>query len=196
MRPKLKIGPLISLQDARSCAAVGFDVISFSLARGSFRKLSASTVWNMIQWLDGPAICLELNADSLEELTEARKQFEPAWIEADWTERNAEWPAGFPLLLTASLQELTPADAAAWLNTRPNSYLQLSLPEATLPAAWHALLPRLFLHLPEPALAGNRFFLPGISPAGWALSTEWEEAPGELDYQAIDDALEQLPLHA
>ena len=70
MHPILKINQLTNLQDARSSAAVGFDLISFSLERGNPKKLSAAMVWNIVNWLSGPEIVLDLNVASLEELPE------------------------------------------------------------------------------------------------------------------------------
>ena len=74
-KPSLKIGPLTNLQDARSSAAVGFDLVTFSLERGSNKKLSGSMIWSIIQWLSGPEIVLEINRFSLEELKEIEGVF-------------------------------------------------------------------------------------------------------------------------
>ena len=76
MRPILKISKLANLQDARSSAAVGFHQISFDLQRGSMSKLSASMVWNMVQWLSGPEVVLEMDVASLPELEDIKGQFE------------------------------------------------------------------------------------------------------------------------
>lgn len=80
MRPKLKINNLTNLQDARYSAAVGFDYVSFSLERGSMKKLAPNLIWNIVNWLEGPEIILELNTQSLEELRSVDKTFSYRFI--------------------------------------------------------------------------------------------------------------------
>ena len=88
VHPKLKINNLTNLQDARSSSAVGFDLISFSLERGETKKLSASLIWNMVNWLSGPEIILEMNVASLEELPQVENMFKHRYITIPFSEWN------------------------------------------------------------------------------------------------------------
>ena len=91
MKPQLKIGPLTQLQDARSSAAVGFDWLSFSLERGNPKKLSPSLIWNIIQWVSGPEIMIELDAASYMEWEEVQTLFPAKAACVPWSERENEW---------------------------------------------------------------------------------------------------------
>jgi hypothetical protein len=196
MRPRLKISNLISLQDARSSAAVGFDLISFNLARGDDRKLSAAMIWNLVQWLSGPAIVLEMNVASLPELDEISQSFQPAYITlplAEWGQFSlGAWP---PIILKTTDQadpaHLTAIMAEAEAAGQP-LYLEVSLTEGTPVARFAEVLGRSLLHFPSLALA--QAYLQSESPLAWGLSLdrEAEEEPGVLDYEAIDGFIEVI----
>ncbi|RMG61073.1 MAG: hypothetical protein D6722_20175, partial [Bacteroidetes bacterium] len=187
MRPRLKISPLISLQDARSSAAVGFDLIGFSLARGSDRKLSPATAWNMVQWLSGPDIVLEMNQASLSELQELDQQFAYQYVSLPLAEWNGTLPSGLPGLILRGDESQDPetleaiASAAAAIQLPLFFELSLSGPDSAAP--FLSLLPQSFLHFPDPAAAVQALQDAQWVPYGFSLGPEWEEEPGVLDYE-------------
>jgi len=194
MRPRLKISNLISLQDARSSAAVGFDLISFNLTRGDDRKLSAAMVWNMVQWLSGPEIAVELNVDSLPELEEAQKSFQPSYI----TLPLSEWSDPLlgqlpPVILKAEVlddpERLIAAAASADDAGQP-LYFELGLQQIADVERFEGVMHRSLVHFPTLDLAIA--YVQGPAPTAWGISLdrEAEEEPGVLDYERIDAFIE------
>ncbi|MEM9984060.1 MAG: hypothetical protein AAF804_03105 [Bacteroidota bacterium] len=191
MRPKLKISQLTNLQDARSSAAVGFDLISFSLERGSNRKLSVSMAWNMIQWLSGPAITLELNRASLPEWEEAKKSFEPEWITLPWQDWEPGLAEDVKVILRVEGDQAPPALKAIMSEDRAeNLFLELHLSSIAEIAIWHDWLERAFLHFPDLDQAEAYIDQEYPLPYGFSFYQEAEEEPGVLDYVRIDDFME------
>ena len=191
MRPKLKISQLTNLQDARSSAAVGFDLISFSLERGSSRKLSVSMAWNMIQWLSGPAITLELNRASLEEWEEAKKSFSAEWITLPWRDWEDSLTEGVNVILRVDAkQDSKELERIIASSSDQEVFLELQLNSSEEVTTWQDLLDRTFLHFPD--LDQAQAYVEGGHPLpyGFSFHQEAEEEPGVLDYERIDDFLE------
>lgn len=196
MRPKLKIGPLTHLQDARSSAAVGFDLLSFSLERGNHRKLAPSMVWNIINWIQGPQILLALNADSLEELAETEKMF-PAQVISfplkDWKEGLVETEADlFVKASTADTPEhiaeiIKKAEAAGY-----QVKVEVSLEEISEIGPYRPLFDKLFLHFTEASVLFEFLKSESELPYGFSLGDEFREDAEFLDYERIDELMEML----
>ncbi|WNJ21275.1 hypothetical protein [Pontibacter sp. G13] len=196
MRPILKISNLTQLQDARSSAAVGFDIISFSLERGSNRKLSASMIWNMVNWLSGPEIALELNEASIPELDQVAEQMDyqvltfPAAgfglsLLGDRTAKKIILRTDAPAPdaeIEAALEALTGAGI--------QGIVEVSLENPQDAANWTPLADQVLLHFP--ALGHLSLFVDNSdwAPLGFAIGQEAEEEPGTLDYEAIDDFID------
>lgn len=187
----MKIGPLTNLQDARSSAAVGFDVVTFSLERGSNQKLSGSMIWSIIQWLSGPAIALEINRFSLEELKEIEGVFDYDYLSIpleEWGEDLLQFPGKLILRADATAN---PDGMASIIAAAPEGkvFVELSMEKEEVLQGFEAILPLCFLHQKSggthpPQLPGN-FFVYGLS-----MKNEMEEEPGVLDYEGIDTWLE------
>lgn len=191
MRPKLSIGPLTSLQDARSSAAVGFDYILFSLARGSSRKLPANMIWSLMEWLSGPEILLELNAASAAELTAASDTAEFAGLVMPAPDYlQAEWPTEQPIWLQMPANSPASAVATALEQAGPASKVILAA-QGPL-AGYQPLAEQLFLHFPTLDEAEDFVKASDWMPYGLHLGPEAEEEPGVLHYERIDEFLEVL----
>ncbi|MEZ4825761.1 MAG: hypothetical protein R3C61_05620 [Bacteroidia bacterium] len=194
MRPKLRISNLTNLQDARSSAAVGFDLIGFSLERGSTRKLSASLVWNIVNWLSVPGIVLEMNAASLEELESAKKMFSPRYITLpaeEWDKSMKSYADAFILRADTSLSpdkmDFLLREAAS---VSAELKFEISLTNISSAAGYEHLSKHIFFHFPEIDDAEAYLVSGNFQPYGYALGVEAEEEPGQLNYQRIDDFLE------
>ena len=194
LRPKLKISNLISLQDARSSAAVGFDMISFNLVRGAHQKVSVSMAWNIIQWLSGPDIVLELTQASLPEREEAAQTFSFGLVSLPLTEWTPQLPLGEEGLILRADASADPEEVARFLSAAQAQgrevWIELHLPQGEDLARYAAVRERCLLHLPSLDLV-ERFIQSGAEmPGGFAFYDEAEEEPGVLDYERIDDFLE------
>jgi len=182
------------LQDARSSAAVGFDLVSFSLERGHHQKLPAKLIWNMVNWLSGPETVLELDLNSLPELEEEGDSFDYQWVgfpAADW---NSRLLAEFPAVILRADASLSPAQLQTWIHEAEAAgkqlLCQLSVPNAAAVEGFGALLPYLLFHFPDlDQLQGFAATAPE-APRGFVMETEAEEEPGLLDYQRIDEFME------
>ena len=196
MRPLLKISQLISLQDARSSAAVGFDLISFSLERGSDRKLSPATAWNIVQWLSGPDIVLEINAQSWPELEELDAQFAYQYVSLPLDAWDGSLPRPLPGLILRAGPEADPAQlvdiASVTGATLPQLRFELSLASPADLAAFAPILSQSLVHFTQPE-AAEAFLDEAVAlPWGLAFGPEWEEEPGVLDYARIDAFMERF----
>ncbi|MEL6135329.1 MAG: hypothetical protein AAFR59_18380 [Bacteroidota bacterium] len=195
MRPLLKISHLTNLQDARSSAAVGFDLIGFDLVRGSHRKLATPMVWNIVKWLSGPRIVVELSRDSLPELAEVQKSVEVSFATfplADWGEDLLQ--VGIPIILRVPSQ--TDIDALIELRNYKGVYFELEMPSVEEMSGTEArmallsIMDKSFLHF-RTMEEGQEFIVHSDHvPYGFALGEEAEEEPGVLHYEKIDDWLE------
>ncbi len=195
MRPLLKISHLTTLQDARSSAAVGFDLIGFDLVRGSHRKLAAPMVWNIVKWLSGPRIVVELSRVSLPELSEVQKSVEISFVTLpleDWGEDLLDLDV--PVILRVPAK--TDLDDLIELRNHKGVYFELEMPsvdemngtEARM--ALLSIMDKSFLHF-QTMEEGQEFIVHSDHvPYGFALGQEAEEEPGVLHYEKIDDWLE------
>ena len=197
MRPKLKIGPLTQLQDARSSAAVGFDILSFSLERGSMKKMSPAMIWNMVNWIQGPEILLELNAASLEELEEMNKSFQAGYVQlplSDWDRALLPHLANGIYLKAekgASLEELKNrlseiADAGK------EGIVEIALDEISEVVEYQEILEKSYLHFSTADTLFEYLKQQGPNPLGFALGEEFREDAEYLDYERIDDLIELM----
>ncbi|MEZ4687671.1 MAG: hypothetical protein R3B47_16895 [Bacteroidia bacterium] len=185
----LKIGPLTNLQDARYSAAVGMNLVSFSLARGDHRKLSAATVWNIAQWLEGPELVLEMNIASLEELDGLG--VDPRYLVLPFEEFE---PALFnycPAIMLKTGQEVSPETIQAMVNEAEQSGFELkfeiSLDETADPESWEAVAGHVLFHFPGLEKADAFIAKPSVNVFGLAFGEEAEEEPQVLHYEMLDD---------
>lgn len=200
MRPILAIGPLTNLQDARSSAAVGFDVISFSLERGSLRMLGSNLIWNIASWLSGPAIDLELNRHSLDELTDMGESVSIGALSfsvSDWKAWMLEGIQLKDILPISNIrlrmtEELMDSEIDEIRSQADDQGINLSFvvtPTLDL-SVFEKHKAYIFLHFPTLAAATEFITTSDWQPMGIFLGEEAEEEFGVLDYEAIDNWLE------
>ena len=180
MRPRLKISNLISLQDARSSAAVGFDLVSFNLTRGDER----------------PDIVLEMNGASLSELAHIQQSFQPGYLTLRLAERSqaADLSGLPPLILKAEVMD-DPEALAQLAAAQTDLRFELHLTQLADVARFAPVLGRSLLHFPS--LDEAEAYLRSDAPVAWGLSLdrEAEEEPGVLDYERIDQFIEVFEDH-
>ncbi len=187
MRPKLKISHLTNLQDARYSAAVGFDYVSFCMERGHAKKLAPELVWNIANWLEGPEIILEVNADSMDELAETKVA--PAMVAmplANWPQNISETTVLLRTNVTTEPAELT-AILDKGDSTGKDIFFEISLQRPDQLQPFLSILDRLFLHFPSLQMAHDFLKKGQHLSYGISLREEAEEAPGELNYEMLDE---------
>ncbi|MEM7655248.1 MAG: hypothetical protein AAF399_03900 [Bacteroidota bacterium] len=194
MRPLLKVNRITNLQDARSSAAVGVNLLSFSLERGDDRKLPAKLIWSMTNWLSGVEIVLNLNLQSLGELKEVGESFDFQWVgfpAEEWD--NRLWEDLDAIILSASSQT-SPEAIAQWIaeveEQDKRILIELAVNDSEQLGAFEAVFPHLLLHFSSVEELQSFAATSPLVPAGFVLGEEAEEGPGELDYQRIDEFIE------
>ena len=194
-RPHLKISNLTHLQDARYSAAVGFDFVSFSLARGHHRKLPPSLVWNMIQWLEGPEIILELNADSWEEVRQVGKESREFWAALPATEWTEDPPVRVKGVILRGNNETSSDEISHWVSQSPVPLkVELSLDDLDQLVPFSSVYPHIFVNFPEMETTKTLIRSSAYPVFGLSFREEAEESPGMLDYDALDACLELMGL--
>lgn len=198
MPPFLAIGPLTNLQDARSCAAVGFDFLVFSLARGSHRMIPASSIWSIANWLSGPGLVLELNGASLPELDSFQGNIAVVVMPAgDWNQLSQEERLqlsgrieGKEIWLSCQEPgELDQLEVAVSLAEQQQLEARVLLGEDLLRPGMEEAF-SLILHFSTPEAALEFMETSAWQPSGVWLGPEMEETFGQLDYERIDAWLE------
>ncbi len=192
MRPKLKISNITNLQDARYSAAVGFDFVSFSLERGSVKKLASNLVWNIINWLEGPEVVLELNAHSLEEVDIVGESFNFRYITMPYEEWSDLVFQTFPRIIIRADHQVSADQIAEVVSSASLSdfevKFELALSDFADVAHYQEVLPDVFIHFSELALA-HQLIASDYQPYGITLGEEAEEDQ-LLDYEQIDTFME------
>lgn len=194
MRPQLKVNRITNLQDARSSAAVGINLLSFSLERGHGRKLPAKMVWSMANWLSGVEIVLDLNLQSLDELQEVGDSFSFQWVGFPAAEWDSHLLKELPGVILSADSTLSPAQLAEWIaeaeRQEKRLLVELRVGETEALKAFEPFFPHLLLHFSSvDELQRYAATAPAV-PYGFILGEEAEENPGELDYQRIDEFIE------
>ncbi|MFK7969718.1 MAG: hypothetical protein AB8F95_05090 [Bacteroidia bacterium] len=186
---KLKIGPLTNLQDARYGAAVGMSLMSFSLARGDNSKLSGATVWNMSQWLEGPALVLDMNAESLDELDGLG--VDPRYLSFPLEDYELALFNYAPAIIVLADSSLAPARIAEMVMEAKAAghelKVEIELKADESPQQFAHVAPHVLLHFASLELADQFIAQPLFEPYGISFGKEAEEEPEVLDYEKLDD---------
>jgi len=194
---KLLALSLTNLQDARYCAAAGFDYLGFSLERGSMRKLSVPMIWNIVQWTNGPETALQLNIDSLEELDEAETTFPFGVVILDGNlpddviHELLERPSvqGKPVLFTWGI-ESPRSDWETLIEEYENAFLLITADdEDDLTPYWEDM-EHIVVHFSDLEAAARYVQSDCPRPYAIAIGAEANDADGLLDYTAVDDFME------
>jgi len=187
---KFKISNITNLQDARYSAAVGFDYLSFCLVRGDERKLAPAMIWNLINWLEGPAYVLEINRVSLEELKYVGDSFHYAQLllpYEEWDIHLSTYAQSFILKTDGSkdpmqLRSVVNKAEIAGLDVK----FELTLKTIEEIEVFRDIFPHIFINFPNIETIQLLLQEDGFEPFGIAIRDEGEEEMGLLNYDLID----------
>ena len=183
-------GGITNLQDARYGAAVGIDLLSFSLVQGSERKMPLSLVREIAGWVEGPGVVLELDQRNLDELAGIDFDCRYLYLSEEAME-PAVWELGYALIL--SMEASSSEQALKWIAAGQDKGVELKveLPLMALTATWdHAdLLPHAFLQFHTLEWARQYWERPQPMAFGLSLREEAEERFGYLDYEQLDQLI-------
>ena len=194
-RPQLKISNVTNLQDARYSAAVGFNYVSFSLERGHPHKLSPSMIWNMVQWLEGPEIILEIDAGNWEEVQQVGTAPENFWVSfpaAHWT---GIAPISLKGIILRSEHQLEIPQIQEWVaQSEIPLKVEMLISHPDQLAVFSSVYPYIFVNFPELEITKNFIRSSEHAIFGLSFQSEAEEKPGLLDYDELDACLELMGL--
>lgn len=186
----IKIAHITHLQDARYCAAMGFQLISFSLLQGDEYALPAQQIREITGWLSGPKYVLECNEASVEALKEIHGTFPYHYIEipqADW-EKISFLPA-MPLIVQAAPNIALPALAKLIEEVETHhkdSKVQIHLESEIDYLKYEKYFSSLFIEMESMASLTKTLQQYKNLPWGFSICSEEIEADGGLDYEKLD----------
>ena len=83
LKTLVKVGNITNLSDARYCAGMGVDLLSFPIASSSPNRVSPETFKEITDWVSGPQLVGELSGTSLEEIKTSLLSYDLDAIETD-----------------------------------------------------------------------------------------------------------------
>ena len=201
MRPKLKISGISDLQDARYCAAVGIDLIAFTIEQGNPDAVTTAFVKEVSGWLEGPETVGEFGeSDSVDYILECREKLHLQWISLPWEKYCA--PGALDALkgkiILRKSSEAMVSDLAAF------AVLIAENPGLCIEYAYTApeLFEQLLADMPDVAAGSILAFSDpdpvykilaenGVKPFAFALGSFAKEESGTLDYNTCDVFVEK-----
>lgn len=197
---RLKLHQLTNLQDARAGAAWGAHYLGFSLERGSPYKLSEQAVQEFFEWLAGSFLVIQLgkDLDQLDALSPWLREHR-LYVELDAAEAARRFesdtlrvPVPFGLSCDAHRIRQLPAELLAqaqYLEAVRTHQSELNDDydrlKSYLPAGLPLLLFADFMRPEQLATLKPHF-------DGFSMGQHLPDAFGQLDYDAVEDLLEQM----
>ncbi len=83
LKTLVKVGNITNLSDARYCAGMGVDLLSFPIAESSANRVSPEAFKEITDWVSGPKLVGELSGSSLEEIKTSLLSYDLDAIETD-----------------------------------------------------------------------------------------------------------------
>lgn len=189
LKTKVIVGNITNLSDARYCAGMGVDMLSFPVG-STPNHISLSTFLEISEWVAGPSYAIELSNDVDQELLQKVTELEVI----EYVRLKAEH-----LSLLSSLRNkraIVDVNASEWagqkeaiLNFKPDYLVWHSSEEMNSAIEANHFIPVLFSINSVPDTNGDFTSWP---MAGIALSGTPEDKPGQKDYEALADILELL----
>lgn len=192
----IKISNITNLQDARYCAAMGFQLISFSLLPQNGQSMSAQQIREIAAWLSGPQYVLACDAASVAELQAIHGTFPYHYIEIpqeDW--QKISFLPAVPFILR--VKEKGELSELAVLIEEVQKHHEAAKIEIEIESAadflrYESLFPHIFIHTPSLKMLSELRETHQKMPFGFSIREEGLELSGNLDYEALDKLCEQI----
>jgi phosphoribosylanthranilate isomerase len=183
-RPVIYVSHITNLSDARYCAGMGVDLLGFVIDPSDPDFVSAETYQQLIGWVSGPALVVELGASTFNEA-----DYSPEFIHLTFDQLASRKVASARLIVEIQFQRLITLpkelrerkDIAYWLATdAPNDLTEPMITTAPILIARN--------EFPGGVIA----YLKRMGAAGVALRGSIETVPGLKDYDHLSQILEEL----
>ena len=175
---------------------MGVDFISFNLERGSSRKLEASMIWNLANWLEGLGYILETNPESMEEVQAIQESVSYQYISLPLESWNPQQSEPYKSLILRGSGDHDPNFLIDTINRAQSQEreikLELSFSELDQVDSMRDISEHLFFNFTEVSVLQEFLSTVPVRPFGLSLGTEVEEATGLLNFDLLDSLLEKL----
>lgn len=192
----IKIANITNLQDARYCAAMGFQLINFSLLPQEAQSLTAQQIREIAAWLSGPQYVLSCDAASVAELQAIHGTFPYHYIEIpveDW--QKFSFLPTIPFILKVKAKQEVSALAILIEEVQKHhkaSKIEIEVESADDFLNYESLFPNIFIHTPSLQMLSELIETHQKMPFGFSIREEGVELSGNLDYEALDKLCEQI----
>ncbi len=192
----IKISNITNLQDARYCAAMGFQLINFSLLSEDTQRLSAQQIREIAAWLSGPQYVLACNEASVADLQAIHGTFPYHYIEIpaeDWQKFSFLPAIPFILKVKGKWEVAALATLIEEVKKHHNaSKIEIEMDTTHDFSSYESLFPNIFIHTPSLQILSELVETYQNMPFGFSIREEGGELSGDLDYEALDKMCEQI----
>ncbi|RAU83336.1 phosphoribosylanthranilate isomerase [Pontibacter arcticus] len=193
-----------NLSDARYCAAMGVDVVSFNLKQGHEDQVQPETLKEIAGWVAGVQLCGEFENERPEEINQLAEEFKLDLVQLD-----------APYLIDEIEQISRPVIQKMFVNKDSTAAELLEIMELYSPYVKYfllyshdftaiddtntAFLKKLATHYPILVGFGLgkeniKEVLEKVKPAGIGLQGGHEEKPGFKDFDELQDIFEEIEI--
>lgn len=190
----IKIAHITTLQDARYCAAMGFQYINFCLSSFHQRSLQGQQIREITAWLSGTKYVLECDMASIPTLQNLHGTFPYHYIEipqGDWKSFSFLPPVPFILQAHKNISFIDLESLIALVQRHhKDSKVEVNIRTNADYLKYEPLFRHLFLHVPS--LEELATLLKGHKNKPWGISLREEalDTEGGLDYEKLDNLSE------
>ena len=196
MKPVIKVNGIKDLHDARYCAAVGIELLTYPMGSNGVK---GSEIREILPWLSGPKVIGSFSDEPAEEIHQAVEGLDLAYLALPLS-RAGELSRAFTLpivyyqtderedQLAESLQNILSGSADDLIEVRYTKGLISKIPEA--------LHDRVLFVIEDPKEVDLSLHEMAKMPFGFTLGQFSHEENGALDYEACDAFLEQYQMLA
>lgn len=198
MRPRLKVNHIINLQDARYCAAVGIDMISFNLDEIDSSSVTGDFVKEVSGWLSGVETIGEISfSENVPGFFENAKQLKLDYVSLPVSEIDFPIPQNQKVILRSGIPLSVQGLAALipFLERNENSWIESPVfSEDDLEALLNIspeFFDRFIFEVASPDPVFKILSPKGLKPFAFSLGRFISEDKGTLDYSACDAFVEK-----
>ena len=175
---------------------MGVDMISFNVERGNPRKLEASMIWNLCNWLEGMEYILETDEESLPDVHKIRESIACRYVSLPIESWGPHIADKFRAVILRSDGSYDPNELVDLVNKAQSNgvevKVELSVSNFERVASIRDIAEHLFLNFSDIALLHTFMTAPLTNLYGISLHSEVEEGVGLLNFDLLDALLEKL----
>lgn len=175
---------------------MGIDLISFNVERGNPKKLEASMIWNLCNWLEGVAYILETDEESLPDVQKIRETMTCRYVSLPLKSWGSHLTDTFRSILLRGVGIHDPNQLVDLINKAQSIGIEvkveLSVSSEEQIASIRDIAEHIFLNFTDISLLHHFMATPFDNLYGISFRSEVEEGVGLLNFDLLDTLLEKL----